>query len=59
MANIFAQYWNACTSVMPFIPPSATFRVITAPTSTTPPQYGMPGKMYARVVPAPFICGMV
>ena len=45
MANILSQYWKACTRVMPFIPPNATFKVITAPTSTTPAQYGSPGKM--------------
>jgi hypothetical protein len=44
---------------MPFMPPSATLSVMTAPTSTTPAQYGRPGKMYASVVPAPFICGIV
>ena len=38
MANIFSQYWNAWTSVMPFMPPSETFSVITAPTTTTPAQ---------------------
>ena len=45
MANILAQYWKACTSVMPFMPPRATFRVITAPTTTTPAQYGKPFRM--------------
>ena len=45
MANILIQYWKAWTSVMPFMPPSATLKVMTAPTSTTPAQYGRPGKM--------------
>ena len=45
MANIFIQYWIAWMSVMPFIPPSATLSVITAPTTATPTQYGRPGKM--------------
>ncbi len=38
MANILAQYWKAWTSVMPFMPPKATFSVITDPTTTTPAQ---------------------
>ena len=38
MAKTLSQYWKACTSVMPFMPPSETLRVMTAPTTTTPAQ---------------------
>ena len=56
MANVLAQYWNACTYVIPRIPPSATFSATTAPTATTPTQYGAPVTS-PSVRPAPLSCG--
>ena len=40
IANSLAQYWNAWTKVIPFIPPKATLKVMTTPTMTIPAQYG-------------------
>ena len=56
MAVTFSQYWNACTNVMPFIPPRNTLAVIRAPTPITPTQYGAP-RIARSVTPAPFIWG--
>jgi hypothetical protein len=41
---------------MPFMPPSATFRLMTPPTTTTPTQYGSPATA-CTASPAPFIWG--
>jgi hypothetical protein len=56
IAVTFTQYWNACTNVMPRMPPSATLAVMTPPTTTTPTQYGVPISTDS-VTPAPFIWG--
>jgi hypothetical protein len=56
MAVTFSQYWKACTNVIPFMPPRNTLAVMSAPTPTTPTQYGVP-RMARRVTPAPFSCG--
>ena len=56
MATIFNQYWNACTKVMPFMPPLAMPSVTMAPSTTTPIHSGPPTAT-CRVTPAPFSWG--
>ena len=56
IANVFIQYWNACTYVIPRIPPDATLSATTAPTATTPTQYGAPVTS-PSVSPAPLSWG--
>ena len=58
MANSLAQYWNAWTKVIPFIPPKATLKVMTTPTIAIPAQYGQP-RIVPITTPAPFIWGIV
>ena len=56
MATILSQYWNACTKVIPFMPPLAIPRVTMPPSTTTPIQTGPPTAT-CRVTPAPLSCG--
>ena len=56
IANVFTQYWNACTYVMPRMPPEPTFAATIAPTTTIPTQYGAP-VISPSVSPAPLSCG--
>ena len=56
MANVLIQNWNACTYVIPRMPPLATIPATTPPTHTTPTQYGAPTAC-TSVSPAPLSCG--
>ena len=56
IANTLIQNWNACTYVIPRIPPIATLTATITATTATPTQYGAPVTTFSAS-PAPFSWG--